>query len=531
VFFFNLIQKHMKTKFPIIFSAIIFSISFQITINSFAQDGSLDLGFGVNGKVTTAIGSGNDAGYSVAMQQDGKIVVAGNSTNGSNIDFALVRYNSNGTPDPSFGTNGIIITDFGSNYDDCQSVAIQSDGKIVAAGMSHNGINWDFAIARYNTDGTPDIGFGTNGKLTTDFANDNDVGFSMALQSDGKIVVTGYSQNSSFPYDYDFALARYNGNGSPDLSFGINGKVTTPIGTNNDTPRSVAIQNDGKIVVAGYSIIDGDMFFAVARYNNDGTLDSGFGNDGKLTTTFGNDGDYALSTALQPDGKIVVAGLSYNWNTGLNRDIALARYNNDGSLDPGFGSGGLITTAFGIEDEEAFSVAIQSDGKILAAGYSENSNNSDFAMVRYLADGTLDPGFGTGGKITTAIGSGFDEGHSLAIQDDGKIVLAGISFNGANNDFAVVRYNNSIATGTQNLPGGDVSVDLYPNPANEMLVVKANANIIGSNYIICNSLGKTEITGKLTSEATSIDIGELSGGIYFILVKGWNHQTFKFIKE
>jgi uncharacterized delta-60 repeat protein len=353
----------------------------------------------------------------------------------------------------------------------------------------------------------------------------------MALQSDGKIVVTGYSQNSSFPYDYDFALARYNSNGSPDPGFGINGKVTTPIGTNNDTPRSVAIQNDGKIVVAGYSVFEGDMFFAVARYNNDGNLDSGFGNDGKLTTTFGNDGDYALSTALQPDGKIVVAGFSYNWNTGLNRDIALARYNNDGSLDPGFGSGGLITTAFGVEDEEAFSVAIQSDGKILAAGYSENSNNIDFAMVRYLTNGTLDPGFGTGGKITTAIGSGLDEGHSLAIQSDGKIVLAGISFNGTDNDFAVVRYINSISTGMQNLPGLDEIIDLYPNPANEMLVVRVNENTVGSDYIIRNALGKTEITGKLTSEATSIEIGELSGGIYFIQVKGWNHQTFKFIKE
>jgi uncharacterized delta-60 repeat protein len=216
-----------------------------------------------DGKVTTAIGSGIDIAYSVAIQTDGKIVAAGFSrSGGSNDDFALVRYNTNGTLDTTFDSDGKVTTAIGSGADIAQSVAIQTDGKIVAAGYSNNGSNVDFALVRYNTDGTLDTSFDSDGKVTTDIASDNDFAYSVALQSDGKIVVAGHSDNGS---NEDFALVRYNTDGTLDTSFDSDGKVTTGIGSEDDA-FSVAIQSDGKIVVAGLRSNGNNRDFALVRY-------------------------------------------------------------------------------------------------------------------------------------------------------------------------------------------------------------------------------------------------------------------------
>jgi uncharacterized delta-60 repeat protein len=233
----------------------------------------------------------------------------------------------------------------------------------------------DFTLVRYNTNGTLDTTFDSDGKVTTAIGSGTDVAYSVALQSDGKIVVAGYSNNGS---NFDFALVRYNTDGSLDTSFDSDGKVTTEVGSGNDGGESVAIQSDGKIVVAGYSYIGSNNDFALARYNTDGTLDTSFDSDGKVTTAIGVSVNYAKSVAIQSDGKIVAAG----YNTGSNNDLALARYNTDGTLDTSFDSDGKVTTAIGSNDR-AYSVAIQSDGKIVAAGNSNNGSNEDFALVRY----------------------------------------------------------------------------------------------------------------------------------------------------
>jgi uncharacterized delta-60 repeat protein len=182
-----------------------------------AAEGDLDTTFDSDGKVTTAIGASDNEAYSVAIQSDGKIVAAGSSKNGSNYDFALARYNTDGTLDTNFGTGGKVITAIGSSTDVAESVAIQSDGKIVAAGFSNNGSNNDFALVRYNTNGTLDTTFDSDGKVTTAIGSANDAAYSVAIQSDGKIVAAGFSNNGS---NNDFALVRYNTNGSLDTSFG-----------------------------------------------------------------------------------------------------------------------------------------------------------------------------------------------------------------------------------------------------------------------------------------------------------------------
>ncbi len=400
--------------------------------------GGLDTSFGGTGIVTTPVGSSLDQAYGIAIQSDDKIVVAGFS-NMANNDFAVVRYTTAGELDSTFGSGGAVTTSIGSSWDQAIGVKIQSDGKIVAAGFSDLGGNYDFAVARYESTGTPDSTFDGDGKLTTAIGSTTDQAYGVAIQSlDGKIVVVGISNNGT---DDDFAVARYEDSGALDATFSTDGKVTTPIGSGYDQAFGVAIQSDGKIVVVGSSNNGTNYDFAVVRYTTTGALDStgptAFDTDGKLTTAIGSGNDQAYGVAIQGDGKIVVAGFS---NNGTNYDFAVVRYLTDGSLDSTFGSGGKVTTPIGSELDQAYGVAIQGDGKIVVAGYSNNGSNNDFAVVRYTTTGALDSTFGSGGKVTTPIGSGLDQAYGVGIQSDGKIVVAGYSNNGSNDDFAVVRY-------------------------------------------------------------------------------------------
>jgi uncharacterized delta-60 repeat protein len=404
-----------------------------------AEPGDLDPTFGTGGKVTTSIGSSNDRVGGLAVQSDGKLLVAGGSFNGSDYDFALARYLTNGILDTSFGNLGMVTTPIGSAQDFGRSVAVQSDGKIVVAGDSYNGTNSDFALVRYLADGSLDSSFGSGGKVTTSFGGTSgEAGRSVAVQGDGKIVVAGYSDNGTVKYD--FALVRYQANGTLDTTFGAGGKVTASIGSGDDQGYSVALQRDGKIVVAGDSYNGSNRDFALVRYLSDGSLDTTFGTGGKVITPVGIYDDSGQSVAVQSDGRIVLAGSSSNGSID-DSDFALVCYRSDGSLDTTFGAGGKVTTDIGSgSDDSGHSVALQSDGKIVVAGSSYNGNNYDFALVRYQANGTLDTTFGNGGKMVTAVGGSIDLGVSVVVQGDGKIVVAGDSGNGSGYDFALVRY-------------------------------------------------------------------------------------------
>jgi uncharacterized delta-60 repeat protein/uncharacterized repeat protein (TIGR01451 family) len=388
-----------------------------------AAPGTLDPSFGTGGEVTTDFG-GSDSAEAVAIQSDGKIVAVGGTFSFPSGDFALARYNADGSLDPSFGSGGKVTTDFGG-FDAASAAVIQPDGRIVAAGRSGSG---DFALARYNTDGSLDTTFGNGGKLTTDFGG-FDAAFGVALQADGKIVAAGQGGPGG-----GFALARYNTDGSLDPSFGSGGEVTTHFTSGFEVVIAVAIQLDGKIVVTGQTFAGGFQQFALARYNTDGSLDTSFASGGIVATNFGFDSAFGGALAIQPDGKIVAAGRA-------GTDFLLARYNGDGSLDATFGSGGIVTTDFGgTVFDAAFGVALQSNGKIVAAGGTFNGfvgPSADFALARYNPDGSLDASFGSGGKVTTDFG-GFDVARSVALQADGKIVAAGTG--GAGSDFALARY-------------------------------------------------------------------------------------------
>ena len=333
----------MKTSLSHILAACIFLLI--ATAPAFAAPGDLDLTFGTGGKVSTDFGSSSKGG-SVVVQSDGKILVAGyagdDGVSPLNVDFALARYNANGSMDTTFNGTGQVTTVYGNGVSfDVVSMAVQSDGKILVAGTTGTFPDYDFALVRYNADGSLDATFNGTGKLTTDIGGSYDYGFSVAVQSDGKILVAGYSGGA-------FALVRYNANGSLDTTFNGTGKVTTYFLFGSSEGRSVAVQSDGKILVAGTSRVN-DLDFALVRYNANGSLDTTFNGTGMVITEIGSSigfsDDEGRSVAVQSDGKILVAGYTSNRSVyPTNFDFALVRYNANGSLDTTFNGTGKVTT-------------------------------------------------------------------------------------------------------------------------------------------------------------------------------------------
>ena len=248
------------------------------------------------------------------------------------------------------------------------------------------------------------------------------------------------------------------------------------------------------IITIGFTTLQSPAWAA------DGDLDTTFSGDGILTTAIGAGNDAASSVVLQSDGKIVVAGYSYN---GSNYDIAVVRYNTDGSLDTSFGTGGKVTTAIGLGEDLALSVVVQSDGKIVVAGYSHNGSNYDIAVVRYTDTGSLDTTFSGDGILTTTIGSRDDYAESVVVQSDGKIVVAGYSYNGSNNDFAVVRYLNTVSSSNAQIWVGAQSISCpAPNPwVEEQLGFASNAKPVLVSAE--NTVGKTTTQGSYDALKTS----------------------------
>jgi uncharacterized delta-60 repeat protein len=394
-----------------------------------AAAGDLDTAFGGDGKVTTNFSADLDMARAVAIQADGKIVAAGRAGPGAHSQFALARYETDGTLDTSFAGDGKVTTNLTDGTDSAAGMAIQPNGKIVVAGSADG----RFAAARYRTDGSLDSAFGGDGTVTTNFPNGTESAFDVALQPDGNIVAAGHARDGG-----RFAVARYKPNGHLDDSFSHDGRLTTEFeGFELAVGLGVALQANGRIVVAGEA--EGPGRFALARYRSNGTLDPAFGGDGKVTTNFTQGFDEAVDVAIQTDGKILAAGTT---GEGSDPAFALARYEADGTLDPTFDGDGRVTTQFRYGEDVASGVAVQADGRIVAAGATgEGGPFSRFALARYETDGSLDPTFSGNGKVITTFVVGFDFtiANEVAIQADGNIVAAG-SAGGAGGRFALARY-------------------------------------------------------------------------------------------
>jgi len=419
-----------------------------------AADGDLDPLFGSGGMVMTDLGRSTDIANAVAIQADGKSVVVGTTYRNNDFsdeDFVVTRYNTDGMLDNTFGNRGKVRTDFPGLAAVPSSVVIQPDGKIVVAGGAFPLFTFlgNFKVARYNPNGSLDTSFGDGGIVTTIFPAGS-YASDVALQSDGKIIAAGtvfvdfiIGESS----DTDFALARYNPDGTPDAAFGSNGQVTTDFLGFEDDAFSILIQPDGKIVAVGSANDPATFYdFAAARYLSNGAIDTTFGVAGKVRTDFGDQNfDRARSAALQPDGRIVAAGFAISHGGGV-QNFAVARYTSNGVLDTTFSRDGRTQIDFGTCCQSATKVLLQSDGKIIAVGgASGESSDDDFLLARLSPRGTLDNTFGIGGEVRTSFGDLNGGANGAALQSDGKIVAVGFQATFSNQfaNFALARYLNS----------------------------------------------------------------------------------------
>jgi uncharacterized delta-60 repeat protein len=396
------------------------------------ESGSLDTTFGVAGEASSAPFGGNDS--KMALQADGKIVIVG----GSFVDFVLARFTADGTLDSTFGSGGQVTTDIsGGLVERARAVAIQSDGKIVVAGEGTIGSSSVVALTRYNPDGSLDTGFGAGGKVLETTIRSR--AFAVAVQPDGKIVVAGDAFVPGNPNDVGDALvARYNSDGSIDTSFGDAGQRVIDITVGTDLARNLVLQPNGAIVIAGDPFgSDPDDRTGVARFDANGNLDSSFGAAGKviLSSRIGR------GLALQPDGKLLLVGPSSVLATS---QFAMTRLNADGTIDTGFGSAGLVSTSvsnatIGAGDI-AQAVALHPDGRIYVAGVA-GSLNRNFGLARYSSNGTLDTSFSTDGVLTVDFDGQTDSAESVAVLSNGKIVLSGVATPTSNDGYGVIRVN------------------------------------------------------------------------------------------
>ena len=457
--------------------------------------------------------------YSAALQPDGKILVAGGNVNAGGEDFCLARFDTNGRLDTTFGGgSGWVITDFASqHWDEAHSIIVQKDGKILVGGSG--GDQGAFALARYNPDGSLDTTFSGDGKVISDFGTEIE---SLFLQSDGKILAGGYAYLQGG--NIYSVLARYNVDGSLDTSFAVAGKSMCDF---LGAFHCITQQADGKILAAmGSRSAD----FGLVRYDSNGHLDTTFGDistydpsqhTGQVTTDFDGDVlDAAYSMVLQSDGKIILAGYS-------NHHFALARYNSNGSLDTSFDGNGKVTTDFGGFDAQANSVTLQPDGKILVAGYTQNSISRDFALARYNVNGSLDTTFGNGLGIVTSEFGATDEATSVIVEADGKIIVTG-SISHSIFNVGLARYNpdgspdTSFGNITQTIENGapvildndvqifDAELSASGNYAGASLLLQRNTGANSEDHFSAKTSGSL---GALTEGSDLLENGNIRGQV------------------
>lgn len=403
--------------------------------------GQLDKGFGIDGVVITEVSGYYDEPQDIIIQRDSKIIVVGESFDGNNSSFVLVRYDSSGRIDNTYGNAGIasITITIGGASTSLGGSVLQSDGKVVLAGCAYNGTDNDIVIVRFNTDGVLDTTFGVDGIYRSQTGS-NECAYAVAIQNDGKIVIGGFAGNK-VNGDSEFLIARYTTAGIPDSGFGTDGAVKTPLqhhfyGTYYGDFYTLAITSDGSIIAAGSITTQyqtsSESSLAIARYKQDGTIDVNFGTQG-----FSFYGDGAHDITLQSDGKIVVAASYYS-----GEDFCLIRFEQSGNTDPLFGTDGSALAAIGYHYAYSPTLAIQSDGKLIAAGdAADQTGNSNFAIARFTADGILDKTFGDSGSVITKIGTGWSWINAVAIQPDGKIVAVGRVEVGSIKAFGIARYH------------------------------------------------------------------------------------------
>lgn len=498
--------------------------------HSFGQPaGSLDPSFGNGGMTLVSTSNVQDEAHAVILQQDGKILVAGHTLSTvTGKDFILLRFESDGTADASFGNSGLVTTDLQLGSDDvAYAIDLQPDGKIILAGSSDNGSQQDAAVVRYNTDGTIDSTFGTNGRALLDFDSQqlDEIRVVKVHALTGNIVVGGSSIISSSLAKP--VVARFLSSGIPDSTFDNEGIRLLWINSlDNQYYNSVedlTVLPNGKISAIGWRDFPGLSWssdYWACRINSDGSMDNSFSTDGVNVYNGGFNGhDRAYGMYLKPDNGIVLAGGGYVSN--IKYDFTLFEVNADGTV------GSLSTGASfsSTTDDIAYSLSMDIVGNYVLAGATGTSSAKSFALARFLPNGSLDNSFGTGGKVTTTFaGYPINECFDATIQPDNKIVAVG----NATSDIVVARYlgEDVVAVGDQL----QQSVEVYPNPTNGSVYLRIPNSAIGNTYTLSDLRGRELLKGEFQGNQSTLSLDQFAPGIY-LLRTNQESEAIKIVKQ
>jgi uncharacterized delta-60 repeat protein len=513
-----------------LFTSVICCLSF---FNVFAQAGTLDPSFGGDGIGRLHIGPGHYwEAFDIAIQPDRKILLAGTDfpNHYSNSDWHLMlgRLNKNGTPDASFNQVGCLIDSFpGYTSAQVNCMALQEDGKIIVGGYAFNGnyTQKKLSLARYNADGSPDINFNSTGKVVTAIGIKDDEINDLTILPDGKILICGITVVGNREY---MLIAKYNSDGTLDQTFNGIGSVTLPHIQNtqgsNEGANALTVQNDGKIILGGFSQ-DANNYFVLVRCNSDGTLDNTFNNTG-VNIIQCSSGGGAGKTLLLQNGDILASAISAS--TGY-----LMKFNTNGILDNTFCNGGIDTLPAGLG---SFKPALQSDSKILVAGNTWASTRK-ITLIRINPNGSLDSSFDNDGIVTTALdtnASALNYGDNIAL-DTNRIYVCGALQEDTNINMVAVAYANDITLEVANSSNFYKTIsNIYPNPAAYIVNITLPLSPANSSIIIYNAKAEAVRSLQLPPGATttSVNIQALPPGIYNILCKQQDIlSTGRFIKQ
>ena len=464
--------------------------------------GDLDPTFGVGGKVVTSL-NGGGAGKLV-VQADGKIVVAGSTVvDPSNYsDSLLVRYGADGALDTTFGTGGVVVTSIGTATDWLGAITQQPDGKLVAAGTAQDeGDHLAGLVVRRLSGGKPDASFGTGGAVRTPLGSAGGVFTSVLVQPDATIVAAGNSSGAVARG----VVARYLADGTPDATFGAGGVATTTFGSLGYV--DLVRQPDGKLVAGGYASLGLSDVCVVARFETDGSADTSFGTNGLawVTQPVPPNGASCTAVGLQSDGKIVMVGsVRQNGGTPNSRGV-LYRFLPDGQLDGTFGSGGILEINVGVADY-TLDVIVQPNDGLVVMGTTWTGSRYDVLLLRYLADGTLDPDFGAGGIVTTDVQSGDDQVFAGERQSDAKLVVVGASYDvGRRQDIIVLRYvGEGSAPSTTTGPSTSTTSSTGPIGTSSSTSTHTTTSTTSHSTSTASSTSTTTSTSSSTSTSTSL---------------------------
>ena len=459
----------------------------------------------------------------------------------SRFKFVLERYNTNGSIDATFsgGSQGNILNIGVTLANNAKSVnmKLQPDGKILVVGTDQPTVNdqTKLAVVRYNSDGTLDLTFGQNGYFISNATNLENIGADLFVMPNGKILVASSANTDLLSNSSNLYIYKLNSNGSLDSTFGSNGIQTISLGLNlantdaADDAKKIIGLADGKILIAGFteavSNNDGLNNFAVARLNANGSVDQSFGTNGVQIIDFGFD-DQLTSMQVTPDNKILLAGNVYNFDLSSTK-IALVRLNTNGAIDTSFGTNGKVTTTVGSSlNDVIFDMKVQLNGSIIVGGSTENPNSllaSDFVLIKYASNGALDTSFGTGGIATLDFNSSNETINSIAIQTDGKIIATGV-MSVSNQQMALARFNNS-TLGGEEFEKILNSISIAPNPFKNKFTLDFKLtnteNISIELFDISGRKIQTLINAQKFDAGTNsenFEINNLSNGLYVLTI-------------